>query len=418
MMLRVFLRNQSAPHEVPVFSTAPLSLHNAKYVMFKIKSYSSFHFLLKNINMIFVFVYALWGLLYAYIFSLPVFLWSVACLLLNIPWDARQQFLVRYYCGLLLLSEYVLSMFHISVFWDIDASLHSGVSIAVRLFLLGILRILKFFKGLDGSDTLSRRSFSLAHEAKEEPKKSEQLSRWKKFKIISVFMFTNIKNFCLSIFFIISIGGIFFCSLQDVNLLNATYHAYFLVFLIFPKFARKAWKSLLAYTAAVISSQLIWSVIGFRRLIDPSLSKVIGLSNLNGFHVIIYVMSSIQLKAYEISSEASEKKENNPPISNETELETTMKLRRIFRTFFEFLQYSVHHFWIFISFFFLTLPFLKAKKVTLIDTGYLIIAFIYFLLSGFNLPQFKLVLWFIAIGYTGTTIIVFYIYQVSKFLLF
>ena len=97
---------------------------------------------------------------------------------------------------------------------------------------------------------------------------------------------------------------IFACSLQQINLLNAGYLIFFLLFLGFPKLSRRYWVTIVIYSQLVLLSLFLYQLPTIRELTPEHIVGPIGIeyyvtpwSGL-AIHVFIFLLAFVQFKIY------------------------------------------------------------------------------------------------------------------------
>ncbi|KAL6047282.1 hypothetical protein QOT17_021747, partial [Balamuthia mandrillaris] len=104
----------------------------------------------------------------------------------------------------------------------------------------------------------------------------------------------------------LALAGLWVCSLTSINLLNAGYLLFFLVFILSHQIAMKAWSLLVIYTEGVIVTLYVWQLTWTEKY-EGYTTKLIGLEHFDKaerglfWHLIILLFSVVQYEVNQLS---------------------------------------------------------------------------------------------------------------------
>ena len=412
MLLRSILLKSSDISHISTFTVIPVSRTEALKVLLRIKSSLLFESILFNIDLIIGLCFGGWALLFPSMLSLPLFLWSSFSLIIGVKWDSKFHDFMEIYGAVLIIVEFVFYSFALPDYGSVGlASWGSPENVAIQIGFLILIKVIQFIYRLEAGDLDSRNSFRLTLSSYSSVD-SQRFLKFKKFwgnlKQLISFVVRESRNFLLRHSSVLSLSGIFFCSLQSVNIFNAVYHIFFLVLLLSPSLGKKSWKILVAYTSAVISLQFIWTLSYFRDSIDnDNLAELIGLGFLKIYHAIIYILANLQLKAFDAASYYD--------LDTQVYSVYIEKVRRNMRIMYQTIFFIFFKCLTFILVVSLLIPLAISKQVTAPIVSLCILLLLILCSFSWRKNNISLGLYFIGICYCALVMVAAYLYQFEWF---
>ncbi|KAI3651575.1 hypothetical protein MP228_002878 [Amoeboaphelidium protococcarum] len=231
-------------------------------------------------------------------------------------------------------------------------------------------------------------------------------------------------QFAVNYAYLISLIVLYLCGLERVNIINAGFMFFFILFLLYPQLAQRFWLALVVYTELVICLQFFWQ---FQFAQPNAVSEIWGLEKSNNlwqllvFHLVILLFTAVQQDVYQSlrqrqmgvsndSEMALNENSNSVVQNNHSNLMRTNIVLLALNKIYEFMNYFIKSYNIlFCCFAYVLIALLN--DVTMFSIGY----FVLFLLCAlaFQMSAFVVVRrsWLLVASYPAALAICCYLYQ-------
>ena len=371
--------------------------------------------------------------------SLPLLIWSCITILAPVEWFIVSSYSVLVYMGsfVVLQSIWNISGSRLPQLTDVGLVEYepAWAFIGLQMLLFYVFTLICFpwetssharsEASMTASSVSRATSFRrfvpetsppVAQQQHTEPSDNET-SYWKH---VLYYVWSKFKNLFLAYAYLVSVIVLFFCGLQQVNIINTVFLLYSIAFLIFPRLARKFWISLVVYTEIIIVLLFIWQLTYFKsRPIEYA--RLWGLENQGTlwkqlqFHIVILLFTSIQLNTYRLldKKQRMSAETDRETLNEEDILPDAIKnswIRKFGMRLSDFLETITSRYTLIACYLVFSLISLL-KPVTVFDLGYLVIFSICLILHQVGMKKVIQTIWVAVCLYAAIVTSACYTYQ-------